>query len=372
MKRISLYIHIPFCVRKCAYCDFTSFPDKTDRIPDYLHRLEHEMDEAVSRFGDLVVDTLFIGGGTPSLLGGDDMKRLMDAAAKRFSIAPDAEITCEANPGTLDPEKLRAYKSAGINRLSIGVQAFDDRLLKALGRIHTRDEAIRAVLMAREAGFDNLSVDLMYALPGQSLEDWQNTLETAVGLPLRHISSYSLIVEDGTSMKALVDAKKAVLPDEETVVGMQHTAEAFLKDYGFERYEISNYAQSGYESRHNMIYWTRGDYLGLGCAAHSLMDGTRFANTASLEDYLAGKAGDPPEVLTASDVYIERIMLGLRTKYGVPAEILPKKTLDRLVRGGLMTAENGRACVTQAGGDVLNAIILELIRGASARHLKKR
>ena len=361
MKRISLYIHIPFCVRKCAYCDFTSFPDKTDRIPDYLNRLEREMDEAVSRFGDLAVDTLFIGGGTPSLLGGGDMKRLMDAAAKRFSIAPDAEITSEANPGTLDAEKLRAYRAAGINRLSIGVQAFDDRLLKALGRIHTRDEAIRAVLMAREAGFDNLSVDLMYALPFQSVTDWRDTLKTAVGLPIRHISCYSLIVEDGTPMKALVDAKKATLPDEETAVCMQHAAAAFLKDYGFERYEISNYAQSGYESRHNMVYWTRGDYLGLGCAAHSLMNGARFANTASLEDYLAGRAGDPPEALTERDVYEERVMLGLRTKYGVPAEILPAKTLDRLVRGGLMAVENGRARVTQAGSDVLNAVILELI-----------
>ncbi len=361
MKRISLYIHIPFCARKCAYCDFTSFPDKTDRIPDYLHRLEREMDEAISRFGNLAVDTLFIGGGTPSLLGGGDMARLMDAAAKRFSIAPDAEITCEANPGTLDLEKLRAYKSAGINRLSIGVQAFDDRLLKALGRIHTRDEAIRAVLMARDAGLDNLSVDLMYALPFQTLEDWRDTLKTAVGLPVRHISCYSLIVEDGTPMKALVDAKKAVLPDEETAVCMQHAAAAFLKDYGFERYEISNYAQSGYESRHNMVYWTRGDYLGLGCAAHSLMNGARFSNTASLEDYLAGGAGDPPEALTGRDVYEERVMLGLRTKYGVPAEILPKKALDRLTRGGLMAVENGRARVTQAGSDVLNAVILELI-----------
>ena len=300
------------------------------------------------------------------------MKRLMDAAAKRFSIAPGAEITCEANPGTLDPEKMRAYRAAGINRLSIGVQAFDDRLLRALGRIHTCDEAKRAVLMAHDALFDNLSVDLMYALPGQSLEDWQSTLQTAVGLPIRHISCYSLIVEDGTPMKALADSKAVVLPDEETTVGMQHTAEAFLKDYGFERYEISNYAQSGYESRHNMVYWTRGDYLGLGCAAHSLMNGARFANTASLEDYLAGKAGEPPEALTERDVYEERVMLGLRTKYGVPAAILPKKTLDRLVRGGLMSAENGRARVTQAGGDVLNAIILELIRGDSARHLKKR
>lgn len=372
MKHISLYIHIPFCVRKCLYCDFTSFPDKTDRIEDYLHRLECEMDEAVSRFGDLAVDTLFLGGGTPSLLGGDDMKRLMDAAAKRFSIAPGAEITCEANPGTLDPEKMRAYRAAGINRLSIGVQAFDDRLLRALGRIHTCDEAKRAVLMAQDALFDNLSVDLMYALPGQSLEDWQSTLQTAVGLPIRHISCYSLIVEDGTPMKALADSKAVVLPDEETTVGMQHTAEAFLKDYGFERYEISNYAQRGYESRHNMVYWTRGDYLGLGCAAHSLMNGARFANTASLEDYLAGKAGEPPEALTERDIYEERVMLGLRTKNGVPAAILPKKTLERLVRGGLMTAENGRARVTQAGGDVLNAIILELIRGDSARHLKKR
>ena len=319
------------------------------------------MDEAVSRFGDLAVDTLFIGGGTPSLLGGGDMKRLMDAAAKRFSIAPDAEITSEANPGTLDAEKLRAYRAAGINRLSIGVQAFDDRLLKALGRIHTRDEAIRAVLMAREAGFDNLSVDLMYALPFQSVTDWRDTLKTAVGLPIRHISCYSLIVEDGTPMKALKDAEKAVLPDEETAVGMQHAAAAFLKDYGFERYEISNYAQSGYESRHNMVYWARGDYLGLGCAAHSLMNGARFANTASLEDYLAGRAGDPPEALTERDVYEECVMLGLRTKYGVPAEILPAKTLDRLVRGGLMAVENGRARVTQAGSDVLNAVILELI-----------
>lgn len=361
MKRVSLYIHIPFCVRKCAYCDFTSFPDKTDRIPDYLNRLEREMDEAASRFGDLAVDTLFIGGGTPSLLGGGDMKRLMDAAAKRFSLSPGAEITCEANPGTLDPEKMRAYRSAGINRLSIGIQAFDDRLLKALGRIHTRDEAIRAVLMAREAGFDNLSVDLMYALPFQTLEDWRDTLKTAVGLPIRHISCYSLIVEDGTPMKALVDAEKAVLPDEETAVGMQHAAAAFLKDYDFERYEISNYAQSGYESRHNMVYWTRGDYLGLGCAAHSLMNGARFANTTSFEEYLAGKAGDPPEALTERDVYEERVMLGLRTKYGVPAEILPAKTLDRLVRGGLMAVENGRARVTQAGSDVLNAVILELI-----------
>ena len=361
MKRVSLYIHIPFCVRKCAYCDFTSFPDKTDRIEDYLNRIEREMDEAASRFADLAVDTLFIGGGTPSLLGGGDMARLMDAAAKRFSIAPDAEITSEANPGTLDPEKMRAYRSAGINRLSIGVQAFDDRLLKALGRIHTRGEAIRAVLMAQDAGFDNLSVDLMYALPFQTLEDWQDTLKTAVGLPIRHISCYSLIVEDGTPMKALVDAKKAVLPDEETAVCMQHAAAAFLKDYGFERYEISNYAQRGYESRHNMVYWTRGDYLGLGCAAHSLMNGARFANTASLEDYLAGKAGEPPEALTERDVYEERVMLGLRTKYGVPAEILPKRALERLARGGLMAVENGRARVTQAGSDVLNAVILELI-----------
>ena len=162
-------------------------------------------------------------------------------------------------------------------------------------------------------------------------------------------------------MTALVNSNKAILPDEETSVGMQHMAEAFLRDYGFERYEISNYAQMGYESRHNMVYWTRGDYLGLGCAAHSLMNGTRFSNISSLEDYLNGQVGDPPDVLTERDIYEERVMLGLRTKYGVPADILPQKALYRLVSGGLMTIVNGRARVTQAGSDVLNAIILELI-----------
>lgn len=361
MKHCSLYIHIPFCARKCAYCDFVSFPDQLDRLEAYLLRLEREMDEARARFGPLAIDTLFIGGGTPSLLSGDQMKRLLAMTGARFTLSPGAEITCEANPGTLTDDKLRAYKSAGINRLSLGVQSFDDRLLKTLGRIHSRDDALRAVWQAHNVGFDNLSIDLMYALPGQSLDDWTATLETAAALPLEHISCYSLIVEDGTPMKALLDKHPELLPDEELAISMQHLAADFLGQAGFERYEISNYTRAGYESRHNMVYWTRGDYLGLGCAAHSLMNGMRFANVSSLKGYLDGEQGDAPEILTPQDVFEEQVMLGLRTRRGVRMDILPEDKLKPLIQAQLMTCENGYARVTAQGADVLNAVILALI-----------
>lgn len=361
MKHCSLYIHIPFCLRKCAYCDFVSFPDQADKIDEYIARLEREMTERTAQYGALCADTLFIGGGTPSLLTGAQMTRLISAVRAHFTLSDNAEITCEANPGTLDAGKMRAYRASGINRLSIGVQAFDDRLLKQLGRIHRSDEAIQAVHAAHEAGFDNLSIDLMYALPGQTLDDWMNTLAVAADLPIRHISCYSLIVEDFTPMKALFENEPSLFPDDETAVSMQHMAADFLHAQGFERYEISNYAHPGFESRHNMVYWTRGDYLGLGCAAHSLMNGARFSNSASLEEYLSGAPGDNAEQLTDQDVYEESVMLGLRTHLGVEAAILPQDKLSRLLSAGLMTLEGTRARVTPAGADVLNAIILELI-----------
>lgn len=361
MKHCSLYIHIPFCLRKCAYCDFVSFPNQTNRIDEYIARLEREMADMSARYGALCADTLFIGGGTPSLLTGAQMSRLMNAVRAHFALSDNAEITCEANPGTLEPFKLCAYRELGINRLSIGVQAFDDRLLRQLGRIHCRDEAIQAVYAAHDAGFDNLSVDLMYALPGQSISDWMKTLEAAAALPLAHISCYSLIVEDFTPMKALFDSQPVLFPDDETAVTMQHMAADFLHAQGFERYEISNYARPGCESRHNLVYWTRGDYLGLGCAAHSLMNGARFANVSSLDGYLTGEQGDTAEYLTEKDIYEETVMLGLRTRRGVETALLPQDKLKRLLSAGLMTLEGTRARVTPAGADVLNAIILELI-----------
>ncbi|MBR3503967.1 MAG: radical SAM family heme chaperone HemW [Clostridia bacterium] len=361
MKRVALYIHLPFCARKCAYCDFVSFPGQTDRIPAYLDRLAREMRSAVGWYGPLAADTVFLGGGTPSLLSGEQMKRLMGDVGRFFEIAPDAEITVEANPGTVDAEKLAVFREAGINRLSLGVQSFDDGLLRRLGRIHTAREAEDAARMAAEAGFSNLSLDLMYALPGQNMSQWTDTLERALDLPVKHISCYSLILEDGTPMKALIEANPELLPDEEIAVGMQHEAARRLAERGFSRYEISNYALPGFESRHNLVYWRRGDYLGLGCAAHSLMNGIRFANTPSLEGYLAGEGAGEADVLSARDVYEETVMLGLRTREGVEAALLPPDRLARLCGAGLMAVDGGRARVTEAGADVLNAVILELV-----------
>ena len=361
MKHVALYIHMPFCVRKCAYCDFVSYPGQTNRIPDYLDRLAREMAASVQRYGPMAADTVFLGGGTPSLLSGDQMKRLMADVGRFFEIQPGAEITCEANPGTVGPEKLAAYREAGVNRLSLGVQSFDDGLLRALGRIHTAREAEDTVRAAAAAGFENLSLDLMYALPGQDMARWIDTLDRALSLPVKHISCYSLIVEDGTPMKALVDRSPSLLPDEETAVGMQHEAARRLGARGFQRYEISNYALPGFESRHNLVYWRRGDYLGLGCAAHSLMNGERFSNAASLEDYLAGVGPGEVEEITERDVYEETVMLGLRTREGVEASLLPEERLARLCGAGLMAVENGRARVTEKGADVLNAVILELV-----------
>ena len=361
MKHIALYIHIPFCARKCAYCDFTSYPGRTERIPDYLDQLEAEMRASAGRYGSLTADTVFIGGGTPSLLTGDQMKRLMESVRRWFAVSPDAEITSEANPGTVDAAKLAAFREAGINRLSLGVQSFDDGLLRILGRIHTAREAEDAAYMAADAGFTNLSVDLMYALPGQRMDQWLSSVETALTLPVKHVSCYSLIVEDSTPMKAMVEAHPGCLPDDETAVAMQHEAARLLRARGFLRYEISNYALPGFESRHNLVYWRRGDYLGLGCAAHSLMNGKRFSNTASLEEYLSGVRAGEPETLNERDVYEEAVMLGLRTREGVPAFLLPAAPLEKLARAGLMHIEDGRAAVTEAGADVLNAVILELM-----------
>ncbi len=361
MKHIALYIHLPFCARKCAYCDFVSFPGRTDQIPAYLDRLAREMEASIGKYGPLAADTVFLGGGTPSLLTGEQMKRLMADVRRFFAVAPEAEITSEANPGTVDAAKLRAFREAGVNRLSLGVQSFDDGLLGTLGRIHTAREAEDAVRMAAEAGFSNLSLDLMYALPGQRMVQWQATLDAALSLPIRHISCYSLIVEDGTPMKALVEANPGLLPDEDAAVSMQHEAARRLGQRGFSRYEISNYALPGFESRHNLVYWRRGDYLGLGCAAHSLMNGRRFSNTASLDNYLAGEGPGEIETLTERDVFEETVMLGLRTREGVEAALLPADRLEKLRGAGLMAVENGRARVTEAGADVLNAVILALI-----------
>ena len=370
MKPLSLYLHIPFCVRKCAYCDFPSHAGRERDIPAYVEALKGEIAEAGQKYPDRRVETIFFGGGTPSILTGGQMKTLMDAVFSSFTVSPEAEISMEANPGTLTPENLAAYRIAGINRLSIGVQAMNDRLLRNIGRIHTTEEAVQAVLLAKGAGFDNINMDLMYGLPGQSQADFEDTLYQALALPVTHLSMYSLIVEEGTPLYARVEQGEEIPGDEETLL-MQHTAARIAAQHGLFRYEISNYALPGFECRHNLVYWRRGDYLGLGCAAHSMADGARFSNTASLNEYLSGVRETDRQPLDETDALEETVMLALRTSEGMDmnayrclcGKAFPQKekTIARLASEGFAVLDADRLSLTERGMDVLNAVIEALV-----------
>ena len=361
---LSIYLHIPFCRRKCAYCDFASRGGQEARIPAYVQALTEELRAQARLYAEgRIVRTVFFGGGTPSLLAGAQMRALLKALRDCFDVDPDAEISMEANPGTVTEESLAAYRAAGVNRLSLGVQSFSDRLLASIGRIHTAREAERAVAMARGAGFDNLNLDLMYGLPGQSPADFAESVNAALSLSPEHLSLYSLIVEEDTPMHGRVARGEAVLPGEEDVLAMQHGAQAALKARGYERYEVSNYALPGRQCRHNLVYWRRGEYLGLGCAAHSLMEDVRFSNTEDLDAYLAGERTAERTPLTEEDAREETVMLGLRTREGIPRGALSGReaALARLTAAGLMEeAPPGRVRATDRGMDVLNALILEL------------
>ena len=345
----ALYIHIPFCAQKCAYCDFASWSGREAVWEAYFKNLEAELDGWIARVG-CEFSTAFIGGGTPSLVPAEYIVRM----ARKLKCG---EFTIEANPGTLTPEKLRAYRQCGINRLSMGVQSFDDGLLRRIGRIHTACQAEDAFRMAREAGFDNVNLDLMYALPGQTMAQWRATLEAAAQLSPEHISAYSLIIEEGTPI-----ARWAEPMDDDTVNEMQRTCTAFLAQNGYARYEISNYARPGRECRHNICYWTRGDYIGVGCAAHSLFEGERFCNTADLDAYLAGERAVERAELDATDIIEETVMLGLRMTRGIPVERVPdRRAAERLIKGGLANISGGRFALTERGMELQNAAVLELL-----------
>ena len=363
---LSLYIHIPFCKSKCAYCDFASFPGREAMWEAYFAALCGEIRAA----GDDIhrVETVFFGGGTPSLVPETYIAGALAAAREAFPFAPGAEVSLEANPGTLTMEKLRAYREMGVNRLSIGVQSFDARLLKDIGRIHAPGEAVEAVRMAKAAGFANIGIDLMYGLPGQTMGAWEATLETALSLPLTHISAYALIVEEGTPMAAREDE----LPDEEMVLSMQRLCTRALAAAGFARYEISNYARRGFACRHNLVYWRRGEYLGFGCAAHSFFGGERFCNASRLEDYLRGARGLERERVDGAAAREETIMLATRTREGLWLENWREafgedfcagreQALEELRRAGLVEVADGRVCLTEKGMEVHNAVVLALL-----------
>jgi len=378
MKSLSLYVHVPFCVRKCVYCDFASLPGREADWGRYFDEISTEIRlwSEETDYGLLSetyrVRSLFIGGGTPTLVDAGYIEKVIDACRGIAPFEADAEITIEGNPGTLTPQRLAVYRRAGVNRLSLGAQSFDDGLLRSLGRIHTAAQIGRAVRMARDAGFGNINLDLMYALPGQGMAQWLDALDAAVALGVEHISAYSLIVEPGTPMAARVASGEATVPDDNAVNAMQRAAITRLSAAGYRRYEISNYAKPGFECRHNLVYWNRGDYLGLGCAAHSLLGGRRFHNPDGLEEYLSGVRRLDETVLTAQDEMDETLMLATRTARGLDLAAWARDfgtafargreaALERLEKAGLIETGGGFLRLTTRGMEVQDAVVLELM-----------
>jgi oxygen-independent coproporphyrinogen-3 oxidase len=372
MHPLGLYIHIPFCVRKCNYCDFPSVAGKLDLLPAYLDALHAELGRAADQWEGYRVQTIFLGGGTPSLLPADAYGLLLDAIRKAFPVAADAEISLEANPGTVTREKAQAMRAAGFNRVSLGVQAAQDELLRAMGRIHRRKDAEEAIGLLLDAGFGNLNLDLMFGLPGQTFSQWQESLRFATAFPTTHVSFYSLSIEAGTPWGDLYERKQLEPAPDELDRRMYHEACDFLARAGYLHYEISNAAKPGLLCRHNLIYWNRGEYLGLGAGAHSLMGNRRFANVADPEQYiLRQRAGTSLHVeeqtLTAGDVLSERLFMGFRLLAGLDLAQVGEETgidvarhhaqaLGTLTGEGLLETQGAMTRLTTRGLDYANRV----------------
>ena len=289
---LALYVHIPFCETKCPYCDFNTYAGIEPLIPAYVAALSREIELWGRILGKPAVGSVFFGGGTPSYLSADNMATLMETIGRAFDTGDVAEVTLETNPGDLTPHKLASYLESGVDRLSIGVQSLDDRLLGILGRRHSATEAVNAFRMAVDTGFDNVSIDLMYGLPDQSLADWERTLSQAVGLAPEHISMYCLTLEGGTPMEQWVKSGRMTEPDPDVAADMYLLAQDTMGRRGYRHYEISNWALPGMESRHNLAYWRNQPYLGVGPGAHSYLAGHRFHNVKSPREYVRGLGAD--------------------------------------------------------------------------------
>ncbi len=381
MKELELYLHIPFCVKKCNYCDFLSAPAGEETRAAYVDALLEEI-RGFDEPEDYEVVTVFFGGGTPSILPGQAIFRIMEALREKFSFRKGAEITLEANPGTVDKEKLSFYKKAGINRLSFGLQSADAEELKKLGRIHTWEKFLESFQLAREAGFSNINVDLMSALPGQTKESWEKTLRQVLALQPEHISAYSLIIEEGTPFYQLyekdVERRDAgeepeLIPSEEEERAMYEATGRILKEQGYLHYEISNYAKPGRECCHNLGYWQRRNYLGFGLGASTLLNPVRYKNTEDLEAYLGGDFSKKEFFVLTKDNQIEETMfLGLRVLEGVSKEhfreqfscelrVVYRKELEKLEQEGLLEEEGDFVRLTSRGIDLSNPVLAEFL-----------
>jgi oxygen-independent coproporphyrinogen III oxidase len=377
-----LYIHIPYCRQKCPYCAFFSLEHSGNDLGRYAGLLQQEMllvaGESAHQPG---LDSIYFGGGTPSLLEPQQITDLLLQAEKLFGLAIDAEITLEANPGTIDFQRLAGFRQAGITRFSLGIQSFDDRMLRVLGRIHTAQQAREAVSFARQAGFENIGIDLIHSLPGQSREMWLEELRHAILLAPEHLSIYGLTIEEGTPFAVQYTDKSTLLPDEDLSADMFEMADAILEAHGYEHYEIANYSRPGFRSRHNSGYWKRDGYLGLGAGAHSFLRdcnfGTRFGNTVDLDEYRnALDNGVLPRrdilPLSRADAMAEHLFLGLRMFEGVLFRAFEQefgaglidvfgREVATLLKQGLLTENTSGIRLTRRGTLLSNQVFQQFL-----------
>ena len=380
-QTLGLYLHIPFCKSKCTYCDFYSLPHSEEKMDAYTAALIRHLEEVAPRCARQTVDTVYFGGGTPSYLGEKRLTQLLKTVKKRYHVASDAEITLEANPDSAgDWKTLRVLRKAGFNRISLGVQAADDAMLRRIGRVHTWDQVLSAVAAARMAKLENLSLDLIYGLPGQTLAAWQETLTAAAALEPKHISCYGLKVEPGTPLWQ--QRQGAALPDDDAQADMYLWTVDYLAKQGYAQYEISNFARPGFESRHNLKYWQLGEYAGFGPGAHSDLGGVRFAYERDLDAYIAGELRlSEMERIPPLDRDLEYIMLSLRTVQGIDSGYFERQfrqkfrpmeeLLTQYEAHGLAARTERGWRLTPRGFFVSNAIIVSLQEAVGRQRQQK-
>lgn len=375
---IGLYIHFPFCLSKCFYCSFNSQPYNPDLARRYIEAIKREMTLRARNYGleNSPLKTIYLGGGTPSILSHQVIKEIIDISTNIFKLKEGIEVTIEANPDTLDRTKLEDLMRIGINRISIGVQSLSDKYLKATGRSHDADTARRSIMTCKSVGFKNISVDLIYAIPGQRLDEWLETLEETISFSPEHISVYGLSIDKGTAFYHSLKGGKIKITREEDQIDMYLTAIEMLKKAGYIHYEISNFSRPGYSCRHNMLYWDRDEYLGIGAGAHSYIGNRRFSNTGSIEDYISetdsGNMHSEAEQLTMKDHLIDTIIFGIRKiegidldnlgrRYNIDLPFLFESTIGKLSSAGMITLSSNRMKLTQKGILLADQVAVEFL-----------
>lgn len=378
MKKIGIYVHIPFCKQKCLYCDFVSYSGKLNNAKEYVERLKAEIVNTAKKIetDNIIVNTIYFGGGTPSYINEEYILEILETIKSQFILDENIEITLELNPGTANKEKLRYYKNIGINRISIGLQSTEDKILKLLGRIHNYKEFVQIYKDAREVGFENINIDMIIGVPTQTIENVKDSVNKILELNPEHISIYSLIVEENTPLENKIANSELVLPDEDLEREMYWYTKRKLESNGYKHYEISNYAKKGRESKHNLNCWNQDEYLGFGVAAHSYFNNQRYSNTDSMEEYINEKEiykiQTINEIQTIEDKEKEYMLLGLRKIDGVNIAEFKNKfienpiytfrnEIDKLVKEDLIEVDLNSIKLTNKGIDLANIVWEEFV-----------